>query len=278
MTEGAERVTAVPPQLASALTRAAEDFAGEIVGPPVVGWHGRTVGAEVQRRTGERQWLRVVVARPELARGEWWTGNVDASALQGVRRPSLVGWREWGDGAACIRAELMELLPGRACSRTPELRYGLDLDQTWWRDLETSLAAVARHPTERESTTAASIAHRCHVLFGARIDATRVEWCTSHGDLHWANLIAPDFALVDWEGWGAAPAGSDVAGLYLHSLLVPDVADEIVARFPDVFTSPSGRVGLILHAVRMLARAMAGEYPDLIDPIHEAVRRYGPSR
>src|SRR5690606_29083409 len=130
----------------------------------------------------------------------------------------------------------------------------------------------------RESTTAASIAHRSHVLFGRRVDATRVEWCTSHGDLHWANLFAPDFALVDWEGWGVAPAGSDIAGLYLHSLLVPDVADTIVARFPEVFVSASGRVGLLLHAARMLARAMAGEYPELIDPIHEAVRRYGPSR
>ncbi|MFS0911072.1 hypothetical protein AB3M89_04725 [Microbacterium sp. 179-I 3D2 NHS] len=263
-------------RLATALTRASSHFERRMVDAPLIGWHGRTGGVRVQDSRGEDAWLRVVVARPELARGDWWNGNVEASAIDGVRRPAVLAWHEWAEGPVSVRAELMELLPGTVCSPTPELHRGLDLDDRWWSELDEGLARLAAHPTERRSTTAESIAHRSHVLFGARHDLSGVEWTTAHGDLHWANLFAPEFALLDWEAWGLAPAGSDIAGLYLHSLLVPDVANAILERFPDVFASTSGRIGLVFHASRILARAMGGDYPDLIDPVHEAVRRFAP--
>jgi len=50
-------------------------------------------------------------------------------------------------------------------------------------------------------------------------------WTAAHADLHWANVLAPDCALVDWEGWGLAPAGYDAATLYVHSLLAPDTGE-----------------------------------------------------
>jgi hypothetical protein len=260
----------------AALARAARHWDRQIVDQLTVGWHGRTAGVAVQDYRGTREWLRVVVAQTELARGDWWNGNTDAVALAGVRRPTILAWHEWSEGAVRTRAELMELLPGHVCSTTPELRRELNLDSRWWSTLKQSLDLLAGHRTSRESTTTQSISHRSHVLFGRRVEFTGVGWSTAHGDLHWANLFAPEFALLDWEAWGRAPDGSDIAGLYLHSLLVPEVAATILARFPDVFASTSGRVGLVFHASRMLARAMAGDYPDLIDPIHQAVRRFAP--
>lgn len=263
-------------RLATALMRATSHFDQRMVDAPLIGWHGRTSGVRVQDARGDVAWLRVVIARPELARGDWWNGNVDASAIDGVQRPAVLAWHEWAEGSMNVRAELMELLPGTVCSATPELRNDLRLDDRWWVSLDDNLARLAAHQTDRRSTTAESIAHRGHVLFGARYDLSDVAWVTAHGDLHWANLFAPEFALLDWEAWGIAPAGSDVAGLYLHSLLVPDVADTILDRFPAVFASTSGRIGLVFHASRILARAMGGDYPDLIDPVHEAVRRFAP--
>lgn len=264
------------PLLTAALELAVDRCERDVVGVPVIGWQGRTAGVEVRDSRGKLEWLRVVVARKELARGEWWNGNAEAAKLQGIRRPRILAWREWEEGAARIRAELMDLLPGSACSSTPELREALPLDERWWADLEENLSVLAMHPTNRASTTAESIAHRGHVLFGRRLDLSCTLWATSHGDLHWANLFAPEFALIDWEAWGSAPAGSDIAGLYLHSLLVPQVAATILERFESVFFSVSGQIGLVFHASRMMARAMAGEYPELIDPIHEAVRRFAP--
>ncbi|MDF2560538.1 MAG: hypothetical protein K0R99_1984 [Microbacterium sp.] len=268
----------LPPSrlLTAALAHAANRCEREVVGAPVLGWQGRTAGTTVSDSRGDLTWLRVVVARKELARGEWWNGNTDAAELQGIRRPRILAWHEWEEGAACIRAELMDLLPGSACSSTPELREDPPLDEQWWCTLEENLSVLATHPTTRASTTAESIAHRSHVLFGRRFDLSRTVWVTSHGDLHWANLFAPEFALIDWEAWGSAPAGSDIAGLYLHSLLVPEVAAMILERFESVFCSVSGQVGLVFHASRMMARAMAGEYPELIDPVHAAVRRFAP--
>lgn len=266
----------LPQHLTAALARAAHHWDRQIVGTPTIGWHGRTAGVAVADRSGGQEWLRVVIARPEFARGHWWNGNTDAAALVGVRRPMILTWHEWAEGVECIRAELMELLPGQVCSATPELRDELVLDSRWWSDLEANLTLLAGHRTTRESTTAPSISHRSRVLFGRPVDFSGVRWSTAHGDLHWANLFGPEFALLDWEAWGSAPDGSDIAGLYLHSLLVPDVAATILGRFPDVFASVSGRVGVVFHASRMLARAMAGDYPDLIDPIHDAVRRFAP--
>ena len=265
-----------PRHLTAALAQAAHHWDRQIVGQPIVGWRGRTAGVAVEDQRGGQEWLRVVVARPELARGDWWNGNTDAMALVGVSHPMILAWHEWSEGAERVRGELMEILPGHVCSATPELRHELALDSRWWSDLDENLALLARHRTRRESTTASSISHRSHVLFGRRVDFSGVGWSTAHGDLHWANVFAPQFALLDWEAWGSAPDGSDIAGLYLHSLLIPDVAATILDRFPDVFASTSGRVGLVFHASRMLARAMAGDYPDLIDPIHEAVRRFAP--
>ncbi|MDR6866960.1 hypothetical protein J2Y69_001559 [Microbacterium resistens] len=267
-----------PPPVVAALARACQRFGARPRGEPRIGWHGRSAGVQVVHGAEAPAWLRVVVARAELARGDWWNGNVEAEALDAVPRPRLLSWDEWSEGAVTARSELMELLPGSACAPTPELRVDPGLTDAWWTALEEALEALARHRTDRAVTTPESLSHRTHVLFGERYDLSEIPWTTSHGDLHWANLFGPEFALVDWEAWGVAPAGSDIAGLYLHSLLVPEVAETIRSRFAEVLDAPSGRLGIAYQATRMLARAMAGDYPELIDPIHESVRRHGPVR
>ncbi|PPH36992.1 aminoglycoside phosphotransferase [Rathayibacter rathayi] len=274
MTNPAGPASTLPKHLAAAIGRALAHFDAVASGEPTFGWHGRTAGVTVQTAKNGAAWLRVVVARPELARGDWWSGNVAAAALTTVRRPPIVAWHEWSDPSSTTRAELMELLPGRTCSSTPELRSVPDIDGHWWDALEANLTALAEYPTDRAATTPESIAHRAHVFFGESYDFADIHWGTSHGDLHWANLFAPAFALVDWESWGVAPVGSDIANLYLHSLLIPSVAEYIRSHFAAVLDSPSGRLGIAYGATRMLARAMSGDYPDLIDPLHATVREY----
>ncbi|MGH3885275.1 MAG: hypothetical protein ACRDSZ_01695 [Pseudonocardiaceae bacterium] len=63
---------------------------------------------------------------------------------------------------------------------------------------------------------------------------TVTTWSTAHGDLQWANLTAPAPYLLDWEGWGIAPAGYDAATLYCYSLLAPNTARRVYETFTDI--------------------------------------------
>jgi thiamine kinase-like enzyme len=95
----------------------------------------------------------------------------------------------------------------------------------------------------------------------------------AHTDLHWANLMAPEAALVDWEGWGLAPAGFDAASLYLHSLLEPEMAERVHREFADVLDRRDGLLAQLYVTGRMLLRINSGDYPDLAIPLHHNAER-----
>lgn len=97
------------------------------------------------------------------------------------------------------------------------------------------------------------------------------QWATIHGDLHWNNLLMPDFGLLDWELWGRGPAGTDAATLYCYSLLVPEMARTVRENFADILDTPAGQVAQIYVAARLLSRADQ-DYPDLTDPLRAHVR------
>ncbi|MFB7267620.1 hypothetical protein ACFCXH_36605 [Streptomyces nojiriensis] len=57
---------------------------------------------------------------------------------------------------------------------------------------------------------------------------TRIErWAPTHADLTWANVMGPEFSIIDWEDRGMAPRGLDAAALWGHALAVPALADRV---------------------------------------------------
>lgn len=259
--------------LGGALAKAAAHGGAVLAGEPVFGWRERTIGARVDTPDGPR-WLRVVSEQQRWAGGEFWTGNADATEIIGVAKPRVLRHWEWVDGEYRLRAELMTIVSGRRCSATPELREVVPVPDSWWRELHRSLDALATASTERMHLSQADVAHRIRVFFGDRIvDPTVTSWTAAHTDLHWANLMAPACALVDWEGWGVAPAGFDAATLYLHSLLVPAMADRVQAEFADVLAGRDGLLAQLYLTGRMLLRINSGDYPDLAIPLHRNANR-----
>jgi hypothetical protein len=97
-------------------------------------------------------------------------------------------------------------------------------------------------------------------------------WETIHGDLHWSDLLMPDFGLPDWELWGSVPASYDEATLYLFSLLTPAIAHRVGEVFRDVLDSPDGRRAQVYVAARILVRAGHGENADLAAVVREHVQ------
>ncbi|MFR9727618.1 aminoglycoside phosphotransferase [Saccharopolyspora sp. MS10] len=251
------------------LDRAAEHFEVSVVGEPVFGWRSRSIGAAVLGPAGPR-WLRLASEETRWAEGDWWTGNADANAITGVRKPRVLGVVEWDlEDVRRQRGELMTFVPGRRCSESDVLRAELDLPAEWWDELRRTTEVVRAVPTQRMRRDEPHIRRAVREKFGVEPDLA--EWETAHGDLHWANLLEPRFGLLDWELWGRAPAGTDAATLYCYSLLAPRTAERVHRTFADVLDSDPGRTALRYAAARALHRVDMGDHPDLAEPLHELV-------
>lgn len=247
------------------LEAAARHFGLTVTGAPVFGWRLRSIGARAEGSQGVR-WLRVVSQEPEWAQGEHWTGTLDANAITGVPKPRVLDVHEWREGRI-QRAEVMTLMPGAPCSPTDALQSDPDLTAEWWSQLRRSTDVLAAAGTERRNADQAKVSQRITERFGDNVDTTVAEWETVHGDLHWSNLLGPDFALLDWELWGRGPAGTDAATLLCYSLLVPAVADRVRALFADKLDSTPGRVAQMFVVARLLRRADGGDHPELREPL-----------
>ncbi|MFF8367811.1 hypothetical protein ACF05W_03105 [Streptomyces lydicus] len=83
-------------------------------------------------------------------------------------------------------------------------------------------------------------------------------------------LVSAPLSLLDREGWGAAPVGYDAATLYLHSLPVPDLAQQVRGEFAHVLGTPAGRVGELTACTETLqAAARVPFYSDLADSVRQ---------
>lgn len=265
--------TALRAVLRMAHSRALAELGLNAIGRARFGWRDRSIGSAVEHG-GSRHWLRVVWARREQARGDWWTGNRDASsAIRDVTKPRVLDARAWEEGPLVYRAELMTLLPGRPCASTAVLDRAPALDDAWWEELERSLGALSDTTTDRSVLDPAIMRRRISVFFGIDMDIDPAQWLPAHGDLHWNNLHRDPFAIADWEAWGLAPQGYDAAFLLGHSLAVPDAAGQIRRRFRTDLESDGGVISQLYVMTKLLTRADAGEHTEIVPFIHRHVGR-----
>ncbi|MBC9730551.1 aminoglycoside phosphotransferase [Streptomyces sp. TRM68367] len=254
-------------RLRQAFARSAEAFGCQVVdGVRAEGWRGRTLGGKVAA-DGLARWVRVVVAPADKVSEKLWTGNESAQVIAGASRPELVEFRDWVEEGLRFRAELSTFVEDSPVSVTPELRGPVRLAESWWKGLEMSLDAVAMTATDRVSVRQDLVNRRLEWLSGGRVAPEVTVWKASHGDLHWANLTAPACVLLDWEGWGLAPAGWDVAVLRAYSLLQPVVAAEIADRFSGLLTGSGGRQVQLFAVAELLMAGSRGDHPELTPPL-----------
>lgn len=252
------------------LIHAADVLGLTIKGEPILGWRLRSISVAVER--GEHAlWLRVVSEKPQWLPDYFWTGNADANVIIDVIKPRVLDVIEWDDKVWLrrVRVEVMTRMSGDPCSPTDVLRDGRKLPRAWWAELRRTLGVIHSTPTARVSADQDKVSRRIHAAFGDTVDVHVREWVTVHGDLHWGNLLAPEFGLVDWELWGRGPAGTDEATLYCYSLLVPAVAQTVHEVFARVLNSDAGRVAQVHVAARLLTRVE--DYPDIAGALRQHV-------
>lgn len=256
------------------LDKAAAHFGLSVTGEPVFGWALRSLSTTAWTADKGLRWLRVCSERTTDVADmrEFWTGNVDANTITDVMKPRVLDWTEWTDDLRSVRAEVMTHMTGLPVSNTDALRVRLDLPTSWFAELRGSLDTLRTVPTERFRDRP-NHESRIGRVFGDDVaEAFPVRaWETVHGDLHWNNVLTPDFSLLDWEFWGRGPVGTDPATLYVFTLLVPDVARQVWDTFADVLDSYDGHVALLGAASRILYRAEQGENVDLAEPVRELV-------
>jgi len=250
--------------------RAAKALAAELEpGGEFWGWAGRTLGAPARTAAGEPAWLRLVSAPQDKASGKLWDGAVTAHKALGDldgRRPALLGVHDENADGTAYRAELSARVSEPVLSDDPILQDPLDLPDTWWTDLTQTLEKLAAAPTDRVAVRPQYMERAIPQYLGIPAPAAP-SWHTAHADLHWANLTNP-LRILDWESWGAAPAGFDGALLYAYTLLQPATAARVRAAFP-ILGSPAGLAAEATVCAMLLQTVERGDNLVLTDPLQQ---------
>ncbi|WP_033213562.1 hypothetical protein [Kitasatospora phosalacinea] len=246
----------------------------------VWGWRGRTLSRPVVTADGEG-WLRLVSAPAGKAGGKLWEGPQEAERLMppAVPRPRLRARRTWTGAAHGYLAELYDRVTSSTITtHGPVLRTAPDLDETWWERLSVALDAMATVPSDRVAVRQEYLDRAMPEFLGIPVDTTVPAWATAHGDLHWANLTSPTLTVLDWEGWGIAPAGYDAALLHTYSLLVPETAAQVRRRLDHLLDTPAGRFAELVVITELLQTTARGDNLDLEDALRDRLSKIAGAR
>ncbi|MDH6116998.1 hypothetical protein ABH930_000417 [Kitasatospora sp. GAS204A] len=237
-------------------------------GPSVFGTSGTTIG-----RRAEDVWLRVSCNSRRHAPRPAGQGALGAEQFisASVPRPRLHDALDWTEAGCFYQADVFDFT-GPVVSATPDLRDDPKLGDSWWAGMKSALNGIATAPGTKVTLRPAWMAEVFPNYLGIPAP-TKVERITGHGDLHWANLTARPFMILDWERWGLVPVGYDPALLWVSSLLVPAVANRIRAEFSDILDTPAGRVGQLAALAEMLQAVDRGYYPELAPLLADAAHR-----
>lgn len=232
------------------------------------GWEGRTLGMPVTTPAGRAMWLRLATSAADNHQPDnpFWIGTVEAQHQipAAVPRPRLRRWHEWIDPqtepAWIYRAELYDHAT-TILSAVPAVTTPPAPPASWWAELRAALDTITAVPTTRRTVHPGFLRWAIpRYLTIAVTPPDETGWTTAHGDLHFANLTGPRLQIIDWEGWGRAPAGYDAAMLHLHSLLVPDLAAQVhreLAHLLDTDAGPRTELCAIAELLHANAHAAA---------------------
>jgi len=217
-------------------------------------------------------WLRVICAPPNQAVDLFWNGNIEAEARlpRSIPHPRLRAWREWNDQQWVYRGELFEHTSMRPIANSATMAVVPDLPRRWWMALRSALDDIAAVDTNRIAIQQGFLDWVMPRSLGAPIDTLApASWATAHGDFHYANLCGPDLCLLDWEGWGTAPRGYDVAMLHSYSLLVPDAAERVRRELGYILDTPDGHFAELAVISELLYAAARVVNTVLVQPLRQ---------
>lgn len=236
----------------------------------------RSLGGRTERGT----WVRIERRGFERIGPQGWNGTEAAAVLQGVAMPEWyqgLAWREPGE-PVMWRADELELIPSPSVGKGALVLEDPGLPDAWWEALNASLDALASQQTPRIATpdtvtiTQEQVTQTLGAVFPGVAD-TRIErWTPAHADLTWANVMGPEFSLIDWEDWGMAPWGLDAATLWGNALAVPGLSERVHQERRTDLESRDGKL-MSLFFLSKIVGPHAYEEDPLLEPARKEAER-----
>jgi hypothetical protein len=219
---------------------------------PVRPWTRKSLGASVESVDGTQSWLKISGIPIGTSNRQRRKEEISA-CIKGVPKPSIFASFDWIERDVCWRALQMEHAPSPASSPSAfPARHLPSISDAWIHGLRQALADLAKVEATHFFVTAVDFSNEIRLRFGNDAPHQAVELCTAHGDLHWANLTAPTLSILDWENWGRAPRGYDVANLIASTAYDPVLMQRLESAFADELEAPSGRVAQLSVCANML--------------------------
>ncbi|HEV3156815.1 MAG TPA: phosphotransferase [Candidatus Baltobacteraceae bacterium] len=248
-------------RMIAAQRRVLELFSAVPFGDLIWGWYGRTLGTKIITASDEAAWLRVFCIPADKVDRRKWEGTAAAAQLfpRSIPRPALLNVYDWTEGENAYLAEITDYIVSRPCSPNPVLRRELDLPDSWWAGLRTSLATIATIDTDRIHIRQEYLDRALPQYLNAPgVETVPLAVVTAHGDIHWANLTREGPVLFDWESFGRAPLHYDIAVMHSYTLLAPRTAARLRAEFVDELCTPAGRFAELVAITELLQMTTRG--------------------
>lgn len=248
-------------------------------GPVRIGLLAASASARAVSPAGAVHWVRVAPVRDETT--TWVRPNAvqEAQALSDrVPMPRILRRVEWEEvdpavgEAHRVRGEAFEYIAAGSVCEEPAARRAPRVGDLWWEQLRKAHDAI--HASEGAGPGRAKwgVLSRIRKVAGSDVDTRGLRWSASHGDFHWANLLAtPDLVVVDWEGYGLAPVGLDAATLLTYSLAHPPTADRVREVFSEFLEGRQGFLVQLYMAEMVMGAVRRGFHPHLEQPIRSHV-------
>ncbi|MFD3756726.1 hypothetical protein [Streptomyces sp. NPDC058622] len=236
----------------------------------------RSIGGRTDRDT----WVRIERRGFDRISEQGWNGTEAAAVLRGVVMPEWyqgVAWREPSE-PVMWRADELELVTATPIGKGALVVKDPRLPDSWWAALNTSLDALAAQHTHRVATpdtmviTQDLVTETIAGVFPEVDDTTVTDWVPAHGDLTWANVMGPEFCLIDWEDWGMAPRGLDAATLWGNALAIPALADRVAQERRRDLESRDGKL-MALFFLSKITGPHAYDDDPLLSPARQAAKR-----
>jgi len=261
----------ITPYIVEQTDRALETAIGFIqarrVGEIAYGRNGRSAGCVVTHFSFRERWLKVKWSPAGEVIPFLWDGDLLSIGLDGVSKPRIFGYFDWEAIGVHYRAIMMSVARG-SISKQPYPESLPVLEPTWWDQLSNAIATIQAKQTDRIHVTDEGMERRLREHFGLKLRLPFPLRQTGHGDLHWANVTAPEFSIIDWATWGRAPYGFDVAHLHVVSATEPMLVAKLREVFSPVIARPEYDVAFLVAASEALRH-----YPKLESDLRREVDR-----
>jgi Phosphotransferase enzyme family len=232
------------------------------VGAPLVSFTRRAIGSRVLDGDDTTGWVKVN-ALIDVDTNWLRCGEEEAGMIRDMPKPELLRISDWSQGRLSYRALLMSFAPSPAIEFGPLAgKTASAVSDTWIEEVRQAVEALRAIETTRHRIAPDSIPTRIKRWFGSDVPVEADCWHPAHGDMNWGNMTSPTLCILDWETWGLAPQGFDLAYLLAYSCADGALCARLEAAFASELATPSARLARLLALGELMSNVQQGWFPE----------------